>query len=88
MCFVMARYLAYLNGLQEKKRVFAGQRGKSKDVSIMSLEQAAAYKAEFRAMSTHEQGLASEIQDLTDIENMHFHYVRGKRGWFRTPPES
>ncbi|KAJ9119024.1 hypothetical protein QFC22_003513 [Naganishia vaughanmartiniae] len=78
MCFVMARYLAHLNKVQEMKRVSTGQRGNSQDTSIMSLKEAAAYKANLRTTIIEEnpQGEeANKMDDLTDNENVNFHYV-------------
>lgn len=91
MCFVMAGYLAHLNKSQEDKRVSAGQQRNAKDTSIMTLKQAAAHKAEMQGAMTAEEKdqdpKSYDAGDLTDIQNINFHYVRESVAFSRVPKD-
>lgn len=83
LCLValgMGMYLKLLNRRQERRRVSLGLPGKLEDMSIMSLDDADAYKV--KLMDTlREQGhdaealYANSFDDMTDFENPMFMYV-------------
>lgn len=77
--FLMAAHLKRLNKKQELRRIAAGRVGKVKDVSIMRIEEAKAYREAMRVEGVAEEKLAEEGNDMTDMENMDFHYVSGGR---------
>jgi hypothetical protein len=75
----MGAYLKYLNKKQEKRRIAAGRPAHVEDTSIMSMEDAEAYKLKLKNALAAE-GKADDINeaafdDLTDWENMDFIYV-------------
>lgn len=76
----MANHLKYLNKKQHLQRTAAGKIGHMEDTSIMTLEDASAYKQRLndsapteglQATKLHRDGL----EDLTDFQNTHFIYV-------------
>ncbi|WWC60049.1 uncharacterized protein I303_102612 [Kwoniella dejecticola CBS 10117] len=71
----MAVYLKYLNRRQAKKRERMGRMSNVRDMSIMTLEQAAAYKRELAAAGEGEDVNAHAFDDLTDFQNPDFHYI-------------
>lgn len=83
LCLVaigMGAYLKLLNRRQERRREALGLPAKLEDMSIMSLDEADAYKA--RLMETlrsqghdGEQLYANAFDDMTDFENPMFMYV-------------
>lgn len=76
----MGAYLKLLNRRQERRREALGLPAKLKDMSIMSLEEADAYKASLME-TLRSQGHATEelyvnsFDDMTDFENPMFMYV-------------
>lgn len=78
--FLMAAHLKRLNKKQELRRIAAGRVGKVKDVSIMRIEEAKAYREAMKAEGVREAGgEEADNEDMTDMENMDFHYVSGGR---------
>lgn len=76
----MAAHLKRLNKKQELRRIAAGRVGKVKDVSIMRIEEAKAYREAMKAEGVREAGgEEADNEDMTDMENMDFHYVSGGR---------
>ncbi|KAI5449351.1 hypothetical protein NCC49_004756 [Naganishia albida] len=73
--FVMAGHLKRLNKKQELRRIAAGRVGKMKDLSIMAVKEAAAYREVMRAEGASSEAGLKEQEDRTDMENMDFHYV-------------
>ncbi|RSH94851.1 hypothetical protein EHS25_004657 [Saitozyma podzolica] len=76
----MRFYLAHLNRKQEAKRVAMGLPADLKDMSIMSHEEADAYKQELTAMlaqkgMTEAQLFENAFDDLTDKQNPMFMYI-------------
>ncbi|WVQ83847.1 hypothetical protein IAT38_005991 [Cryptococcus sp. DSM 104549] len=80
LIITMSFYLRYLNRKQEARRVALGMPANLKDISIMSMEEAEAYKIELAEMM-RAQGLRMEslndnaFDDMTDFENPSFMYV-------------
>lgn len=79
--FCMGFYLAHLNRQQEKRREALGLPTKLKDMSIMSLEEADAYKIELMETLARQGNVDAErlyensFDDMTDFENPMFMYV-------------
>lgn len=77
----MGMYLGILNKRQEKRREALGLPAKLKDISIMGLEEADAYRAELFEQLRAAGGIsadelyANSFDDLTDFENPMFIYV-------------
>lgn len=71
----MAGHLKRLNKKQELRRIAAGRVGKMKDLSIMAVKEAAAYREVMRAEGASSEAGLKEQEDRTDMENMDFHYV-------------
>ncbi|WVQ62895.1 hypothetical protein V866_005884 [Kwoniella sp. B9012] len=71
----MAVYLKYLNRRQRKKRERMGRMVDIQDMSIMTLEEAAAYKRELAAAGEGHDINAHAFDDLTDLQNPEFHYI-------------
>lgn len=73
LVLAMGAYLKYLNRKQERRRQALGLPGQLKDVSIMSTEEADAYKIELtrqlQAQGFDESRLyANAFDDMTDFE--------------------
>ncbi|WRT65301.1 uncharacterized protein IL334_002244 [Kwoniella shivajii] len=75
MIVTMALYLKYLNRRQMKKRERMGRVVNLRDMSIMTLEEAAAYKRELAAAGESEDINSHAFDDLTDFQNPDFQYV-------------
>jgi len=79
-CATMGFYLKYLNRRQERRRVALGLPAKLEDMSIMSTDDATAYRASL-TQTLLEQGFDESklfegaFDDLTDLENPIFMYV-------------
>lgn len=77
----MGAHLKHLNRKQEQRRVALGRPAQVKDSSVMSLEEARAYKEELKlallaeGKDVHDLNLEA-FDDLTDRENPDFFYVR------------
>lgn len=76
MSLVMAVHLHRLNKKQQRRRTAAGCTGKLVDTSILTLEDA----AKANRMRSSEKGETEvsadfESKDMTDMENMFFHYA-------------
>jgi uncharacterized protein HemX len=76
----MGAYLKLLNRRQEKRREALGLPCKLRDMSIMSLDEADAYKQElFEKLRSEghatEELYANSFDDMTDFENCMFQYV-------------
>jgi hypothetical protein len=79
----MAAHLHRLNKKQERRRIAAGCVGKSIDMSILTLEEAAeASKRQLGEKEAREVTELVETEDTTDMENMFFHYVSVLRACF------
>jgi len=80
LCVFMAFYLGHLNKKQAARRIALGLPGDIKDVTIMPMAEAEAYKAELAEM-VRAKGLAADrlnefaFDDMTDFENPFFMYV-------------
>lgn len=76
----MGAYLKYLNKKQAERRIALGLPGELKDMSIMTMQEADAYKLELTARMAAE-GLSeaklyeNAFDDMTDRENPAFIYV-------------
>ncbi|OCF58222.1 hypothetical protein L486_04252 [Kwoniella mangroviensis CBS 10435] len=71
----MAVYLRYLNRRQRKKRERMGRMVDIQDMSIMTLEEAAAYKRELAAAGEGHDINAHAFDDLSDLQNPEFHCI-------------
>jgi hypothetical protein len=76
----MGFHLKALNRRQEARRVALGRPAKVKDTSVMSLEEARAYKEELKLALLAEGKDVNDLNqdsfdDLTDRENPDFFYV-------------
>ncbi|ORY24487.1 putative allantoate transporter [Naematelia encephala] len=77
---VQGLYLMYLNKKQEKRRIDLGLPAAIRDISLMAIEEAEAYKAELTAMlrtqnMTEGQLFSHAYDDMTDWENPMFMYA-------------
>lgn len=78
---LMAVYLKALNRKQEARRVALGLPAKLKDISIMDMDEADAYRAELFQQLREAGGIdsdalyANSFEDMTDFENPMFIYV-------------
>lgn len=80
MCLVMGFHLKALNRKQQQRRIALGRTGDIKDPSIMSLEEAKAYRLELKEALRAEGRDIDDLNldafaDLTDRENPDFFYV-------------
>lgn len=73
----MAAYLKYLNKQQEKRRIAAGRAPGAIDLSILSSEEASKHREALRAEALSRGYVLNEeaFDDMTDKQNMDFHYV-------------
>ncbi|RSH87586.1 uncharacterized protein EHS24_000097 [Apiotrichum porosum] len=80
-CLVVGQgfYLKYLNKKQRERRIAMGLPAELQDISIMTLNEATAYKAELmealRASGGNMDIFSESFDDLTDWENPMFMYV-------------
>ena len=80
LALTMGAYLKYLNKKQAQRRLALGLPGELKDMSIMTTQEATAYKLELTA-TMEAQGLSeaklyeNAFDDMTDFENPAFIYV-------------
>jgi hypothetical protein len=80
MALVMGFHLKALNRKQQQRRIALGRTGDIKDPSIMSLEEAKAYRLELKEALRAEGRDIDDLNldafaDLTDRENPDFFYV-------------
>lgn len=81
MSFVMAFHLHRLNKKQERRRIATGRTAKLVDTSILTLKEAAKAHQTLSGQKAEIKDTPDvKAEDLTDMQNMDFHYVSFTRG--------